>query len=67
METLQEPIGVRANRLNTQIFGKQTRNSAISKEGLLDAFQVLYDECNSDYLKKQDENVKVDLVFVDYT
>lgn len=62
MEPSQEPIGVRVNRLNAQLLGKPVKNGnsgVITKEGLLDAFQVLYDECNSEQLKKCDKNVQV--------
>lgn len=61
METARDSIGVRANRLHNQIFAKEPKNgdTTLSKEGLLDAFQALYEECNNDYLKKQDKNIQV--------
>lgn len=60
MESARETIGVRTIRLNNQILAKQTKNSgAITKECLLDAFQVLYNECNCEFLKKQDKNIQV--------
>lgn len=62
MEPSQEPISVRINRINAQILGKLdiTKNftNLFAKESLLDALQVLYDECNTDHLKNQDKNIK---------
>lgn len=62
MESSQERIGERVNKLNAYILGKPVKNTngiMISKEGLLDAFQVLYNECETEHLKKSDGNVQV--------
>ncbi|KAI4463668.1 myotonic dystrophy s/t kinase-related [Holotrichia oblita] len=62
MEPSQEPISVRINRINAYILGKldATKNftHAFTKESLLDALQLLYDECNTDHLKNSDRNIK---------
>ncbi|XP_046386936.1 citron rho-interacting kinase [Ischnura elegans] len=58
MEPSKEPISVRIARLNNLFLSKTTSNTAIvnkhwvSREGLLDALIVLYDECNNDALKR---------------
>lgn len=63
MESSNESISVRVNRLNTQLFTaksvKSDSSDVITKEGLLDAFQVLYNECNNEHLKKTDKNIQV--------
>ncbi|XP_055840436.1 citron Rho-interacting kinase [Episyrphus balteatus] len=65
MSDNREPISVRTTRLNNLILGNwkaSTKNSravadAISREGLLDAFCLLYNECDKDALKKRDKNI----------
>lgn len=62
MEPSKEPISVRIRRLSQQILGKTTikeEMNVITREGLLDALQVLYDECNADCLKNFDKNIAV--------
>lgn len=61
MEPSQEPISVRINRITGHIIGKldsSRHGNLLSKDTLLDTLQVLYDECNLDYLKNSDINVK---------
>lgn len=64
MEPSKDPIAVRITRLNRQILGKVTsgasklRKTIVSREALLDALTVLYDECNDDPVKKCDDLVK---------
>ncbi|XP_068623643.1 citron rho-interacting kinase-like [Battus philenor] len=67
MEPSKEAIAVRITRLNRQIIGKVTGGSnklskKVDRETLLDAINVLYDECNDDPVKKCDELVRA---FVD--
>ncbi|XP_013167910.1 PREDICTED: citron Rho-interacting kinase isoform X1 [Papilio xuthus] len=67
MEPSKEAIAVRITRINRQITGKFTSgsnklNKRIDRETLLDAITVLYDECNDDPIKKNDEFVRA---FVD--
>lgn len=60
METQKDPISVRMHRLTQQILGKNNliENSVLlTREGLLDALQVLFDECNSDCLKNGDKSI----------
>lgn len=65
MSETREPISVRTTRLNNLIIGNwkaSTKTSravadAISREGLLDAFCLLYNECDKDALKKRDKNI----------
>lgn len=58
MERTKEPISVRIGKLNSQIIGKtKTFHHIFNREGLLDALQVLYDECDSDCLRNLDKNV----------
>lgn len=60
-----EPINARTTRLNHLILGHPEATSkvarpvteALSREGLLDAICLLFDECNKDYLKKKDRNI----------
>ncbi|XP_071448673.1 citron Rho-interacting kinase [Hetaerina americana] len=59
MEPSKEPISVRIARLNNLFLGKTTSSNPaivnkhwVSREGLLDALIVLYDECNNDALKR---------------
>lgn len=59
MEPSDEPVSVRCTRINSQIADKCRATSVLSKEGLLDALQVLYDECNCEHLKKTDRDVQV--------
>lgn len=62
MEPSAETITARVIKLNSQILGKtQVKNSklnVVSREGLLDTLQLLYDECNTDSLKQYDKNIK---------
>ncbi|XP_030763845.1 citron Rho-interacting kinase [Sitophilus oryzae] len=60
METSKEPISVRISRLNKNIIARPECSSKVSllnRECLLDALQILYDECSAEYLQKQDQNV----------
>lgn len=58
MESSKEPITVRVGKLNSQIIGKtKTFHPIFNREGLLDALQVLYDECDSDCLRNLDKNI----------
>ncbi|KAG8236771.1 hypothetical protein J437_LFUL016885, partial [Ladona fulva] len=57
MEPSKEAISIRIARLNNLFCSKSTTTSHpdrhwVSREGLLDALVVLYDECNNDSLKK---------------
>lgn len=62
MEPSQEPISVRINRIDSLLLGKlhtlKCSTHLLSKEALLDALQLLYDECNADHLKNSDKNIK---------
>lgn len=62
MEPSSEAISVRLGRINSKILGKPpskcSKMSVITREGLLDALQVLYDECNADCLKQYDKNIQ---------
>lgn len=67
MEPLKEAISVRSARLNNHVLGRNINNASasmkcVAREGLLDALMALYDECNSDILKKSDKNIAL---FVD--
>ncbi|XP_077302884.1 citron rho-interacting kinase sticky [Arctopsyche grandis] len=63
MEPSKEAINVRLCQLNGQLWGRgvtfaggnSTTKRSLNKETLLDALNVLYDECNNDSLKKNDE------------
>ncbi|ENN75042.1 hypothetical protein YQE_08357, partial [Dendroctonus ponderosae] len=60
METLKEPISVRVARLNSELTGKTKtpeRAPLISRETVLDALQVLYDECSAEGMQKLDSNI----------
>lgn len=60
-----EPINARTTRINHLILGHPEATSkvaravteALSREGLLDALCLLFDECNKEYLKKKDRNI----------
>lgn len=60
-----EPINARTTRINHLILGHPEATSkvsrpvieALSREGLLDALCLLFDECNKDFLKKKDRNI----------
>ncbi|XP_012254353.2 citron Rho-interacting kinase [Athalia rosae] len=63
MEGSTEPIAVRIARMNNLILGKTSSQSTqsnvgkfLAREGLLDAFTLLYDECNNETLRR-DKNV----------
>lgn len=61
MEPSQETINARVSKINAQILGKtkqQNVNNVLARETLLDAFQVLYDECNIEALKQNDKNIQ---------
>lgn len=67
MEPLKEAISVRSARLNNQVLGRNINNTGgfikcVAREGLFDALMALYDECNTDTLKKSDKNIAL---FVD--
>lgn len=57
-------ISVRTVHLNNLIIGKcktlgkQSLADAISREGLLDAIIVLYNECDKESLKKKDKHIQ---------
>jgi hypothetical protein len=63
MEPSKEVINVRLCQLNGQLLGRgvafaggsSASKRLLTKETLLDALNVLYDECNNDSLKKNDE------------
>lgn len=60
MEPSKEPISVRVAQLNSKIVSTkvtETKSNLISREGLFDALIVLYDECNTDCLKKHDSHI----------
>lgn len=60
METLKEPISVRLARLNSELTGKTKaaeRAPLLSRETVLDALQVLYDECSAEGMQKLDANI----------
>lgn len=59
MEASKEAISVRVSRLNSQLLGKNAQNnsSKLTREGLLDALTVLFDECNADALKRSDKYI----------
>lgn len=61
MESSKEAISVRVGKLNSQIIGKvKTDNSSLlTREGLLDALQVLYDECSTECVKNLDRNISL--------
>lgn len=58
-------ISSRTQRLNKQIVccsdnlnsGNHSNSVLLNRETLLDTFDVLYNECNKDALKKSDRNV----------
>lgn len=60
-----DSIGARTIRLNKIILGKSETNlknakqlaATLNRETLLDAFTVLYNECDKDGLKKHDQNI----------
>jgi len=58
METVEskEPIAVRLARLNQLITGRSSlileQKSLLNHDGLLDSLLVLYDECSSEYLAR---------------
>lgn len=63
MEPSKEPITVRISKLNSQIVGKaKLFDNLLTREGLLDALQVLYDECDTECMKNLDKKV---LTFVE--
>ncbi|KAF5279138.1 hypothetical protein FQA39_LY18316 [Lamprigera yunnana] len=59
MEPSKEPITVRASQLNSLLLSNKVQNKSniISRDGLLDALTVLYDECNNDCLKGTDVRI----------
>lgn len=61
MESSKEAISVRVGKLNSQIMGKVKTDNAnlLTREGLLDALQVLYDECNTECIKNLDKNISL--------
>lgn len=62
---MEESISVRVTRLNNLIVGYTNDSSkfgkpiveCLAREGLLDAFCLLYNECDKDNLKKRDKNI----------
>ncbi|GBP74880.1 hypothetical protein EVAR_57104_1 [Eumeta japonica] len=60
MEPSKEAISVRLARLNRQVLGKASSGTrrTVDRETLFDALAVLYDECNKDSVKKNDELVR---------
>lgn len=62
---MNESISARVTRLNNLIIGHTKGTSKVdksiveclSREGLLDAFCLLYNECNKENLKKKDKNI----------
>lgn len=59
MSKPREAISVRNTRLTKALLVKNDTASkeTLSKEKLLDAFIVLYDECNREKIKRTDRNV----------
>lgn len=60
MESSKEAVSVRISRLNTQLLGKNViaqNKMKLTREGLLDALTVLYDECNIDAIKRNDKYI----------
>lgn len=60
MEPSKDPISVRVAQLNSQLVStklSENNSNLITREGLLDALGVLYNECNSDCLKKYDQQI----------
>ncbi|XP_031624942.1 uncharacterized protein LOC116341786 [Contarinia nasturtii] len=62
--TTNNSISSRTHRLNKLIVGRSDNlncnvhsNNTLNREILLDAFEVLYNECNKDALKKNDRNI----------
>lgn len=57
MQALKEAISVRVARINSEITGKSNgKNQLLHRETLLDALQVLYDECSAESMQK-DSNI----------
>jgi citron Rho-interacting kinase len=60
-----QPISIRINRINNIILGanigahnyEKEVVDALSREGLLDALFVLYEECSKDIIKNKDKNI----------
>lgn len=60
MESAKEPISVRVAQLNSQLVSTKSpdkKSNLLSREGLLDALNVLYEECKSDCLKNSDKHI----------
>lgn len=60
MEASKESISVRVSHLNSQVLGRNSEPQngnkiKMDRESLLDALTVLYDECNTEALKKSDK------------
>lgn len=61
MESTENTINARVARLNSEIIGKKLKtdaNSLITREGLLDSLQALYDECSIENVQKSDKNIE---------
>lgn len=62
MEALKQPISVRVSRIISDLAGRTERDekgsNLFTREGLLDAVTVLYDECNTESIKKFDKNIQ---------
>ncbi|XP_022914503.2 citron Rho-interacting kinase [Onthophagus taurus] len=62
MEPSKEPINVRTKRIINHIIGNassvEETLSLLTREGLLDVLDVLYEECSSECLKNADKNIK---------
>lgn len=60
---MNEPISMRTSRMNQIFMGRASNistclyQSLVTREGLLDSLFVLYDECNNDYMMKQNKAV----------
>ncbi|CAG9767567.1 unnamed protein product [Ceutorhynchus assimilis] len=60
MEALKDPVSVRVARLNaefTRLPKNVNKTSLLNRETILDALQVLYEECNNENLQKTDSNI----------
>lgn len=58
MQAVKEAISVRVTRINSEITGKlNEKNLLLNREVLLDALQVLYDECSLESMQKGDSNI----------
>ncbi|XP_045467164.1 citron Rho-interacting kinase-like [Harmonia axyridis] len=58
---MEDTIDARVARLNSEILGKKLKtdaNNLITREGLFDSLQALYDECSIENIQKSDKNIE---------